>query len=91
MNWNDPAARDRLIEQVGLAEYNRLHAEQRKASIIKVVNGHAIRAINSRFGRLYLIGATGSAYSTMEETERFAAAAQPGEDDDTAVRNDDTR
>jgi hypothetical protein len=82
MDWNDPAARDRLIEQVGLAEYNRLHAEQRNTSIIRVVNGHAIRAITCRFGRLYLIGATGSAYNTMEEAERFAAAEQPGADDE---------
>ena len=82
MDWNDPAARDRLSERVGLTEYNRLHAEQRNTSIIRVVNCHAIRAITSRFGRLYLIGATGSAYSTMEEAERFAAAEQPGEDDD---------
>jgi hypothetical protein len=47
-----------------------------------VVNCHAIRAITSRFGRLYLIGAIGSAHSTMEEAVRFAAAEQPGEDDD---------
>ena len=71
MDWNDLAARDRLIERVGLTEYNRLHAEQREASIIRVVNGHAIRAIASRFGRRYLIGATGSAYSTMEQAERL--------------------
>lgn len=52
------------------------------SNAIRVVNCHAIRTITSRFGRLYLIGATGSAYSTMEEAERFAAAEQPGEDDD---------
>jgi hypothetical protein len=45
VDWNDPAACLALIERVGIAEYNRLHAEHclQLQAVAKTVNGHAIR------------------------------------------------
>jgi hypothetical protein len=45
IDWNDPAACLALIERVGIAEYNRLHAEHcfPLQAIAKTVTGHAIR------------------------------------------------
>jgi hypothetical protein len=53
IDWSDPAARNRLIERVGPDEYNRLHAEQMARSTVAIVNGHVIRKVQSRFGKLY--------------------------------------
>ena len=45
IDWNDPAACLALIERVGIAEYNRLHAEHclQLQAVAKTVKGHAIR------------------------------------------------
>jgi hypothetical protein len=48
IDWNDPAARNRLIECVGPDEYNRLHTEQMARGPVATVNGHAIHKVQSR-------------------------------------------
>ena len=72
IDWNDPAARARLIESVGPKEYNRLHEEHRQSTVIETVNGHAIRPIATGFGRLFEVGATGRAFSSLEAAKAFA-------------------
>jgi hypothetical protein len=76
MIWNDPTERARLIDRVGPQEYERLFAEHRKASTMKTVNGHAIRPVQSRFGRLFAVGNTGKAFATMPQAEAFAASVE---------------
>lgn len=77
MNWDNPEDRAALIERVGVEEYNRLHAEHRKASVVATVNGHDIRPVGSRFGRLFMVGDTGRAFSTQPEAEAFARGEVP--------------
>jgi hypothetical protein len=48
IDWNDPAARNRLIECVGPDEYNRLHTEQMARGPVATVNGHAIHKVTVR-------------------------------------------
>lgn len=72
MDWDDPAARAELIERVGVEEYNRQHAAHMKASVVATVNGHDIRPVGSRWGRLFMVGGTGSAFRTLAEAEAFA-------------------
>ena len=72
IDWSDPAARQRLIDLVGLDEYNRLHAEQ-TARTVATVNGHAIRKVQYRFGQLYQVGTTGIAFSVFEAAKNFAS------------------
>jgi hypothetical protein len=73
IDWNDPEARFRLIEQVGPDEYNRLHAEHLRRSTVAIVGGHAIRPVNSsRFGRLFVVGDTGRAFSILPQAETYA-------------------
>jgi hypothetical protein len=43
IDWNDPDACLALIERVGVAEYNRLHAEHLQLQAVATVNGYAIR------------------------------------------------
>jgi hypothetical protein len=81
INWDDPAARFHLIERVGPAEYERLQAEHLKASTVAVVNGHAIRPVGSRFGRLFSVGSTGKAFSIQADAEAAAASEPPGTDE----------
>lgn len=81
INWDDPTARFHLIERVGPDEYERLQAEHQKKSIVAVVNGHAIRPVDSRFGQLFNVGRTGTAFSTLGEAETFAKDQPPGPDD----------
>lgn len=76
MNWDDPAARLALIERVGPDEYNRMLKLHHDASVIKTVNGHAIRPVASRFGRLFAVGKTGTAFATLAQAEEFAAKTE---------------
>jgi hypothetical protein len=73
IDWSDPAARHRLIECVGPDEYNRLYAEQMARSTVATVNGHAIHKVQSRFGKLYQVGRTGTAFSAFEAAKNFAS------------------
>ena len=73
IDWSDPAARHRLIECVGPDEYNRLHAEEIARSTVATVNGHAIHKVQSRFGKLYQVGRTGTAFSAFEAAKNFAS------------------
>ena len=70
---NDPAARNHLIERVGPEEYDRLRAEQMARSTVAIVNGHAIRKVQSRFGKLYQVGTTGTAFIAFEAAKTFAS------------------
>jgi hypothetical protein len=74
INWNDPTARFRLIEQIGLHRFNELHADYLRRSTVATVAGHAIRPVNSeRFGRLFVVCDTGRAFSTLPQAETYAS------------------
>ena len=72
INWDDPAARAALIEAVDGDEYNRRFAEYQKASTVVTINGHDIRTVGSRFGRLFMVGKTGRAFLTLDEAKHHA-------------------
>jgi hypothetical protein len=74
MNWDNPAARARLIERVGVAEYNRQHAAHVARSTVETVAGRAIRPVNSRFGRLFMVEGTGKAFTNIEDARQHARA-----------------
>jgi hypothetical protein len=80
IDWSDPAARNRLIERVGPDEYDRLHAEQMARNTVAIVNGHAIRKVQSRFGKLYQVGTTGTAFSAFEAAKTFASKKKGASD-----------
>lgn len=81
MNWDDPEARGKLIQQVGIEEYRRMFARHRAQSVICTVAGHEIRPVATRFGRLFHVGNTKIAFPTMPEARRYAEAnpVQPNE------------
>lgn len=72
MNWDSPEARLALIEAVGPEEYNRQFQEHRRRSVIETVNGHDIRAVHSRFGRIYMVDGTNRGGATLEVARRIA-------------------
>ncbi len=72
MNWGDPAARLELIERVGPDEYARRQQQHIKQSVIATVCGHEIRPVQTRFGRLHTVGATGKAFKSRAEAETYA-------------------
>jgi hypothetical protein len=76
MNWNDPAARADLIEQVGPTEYHRLQAEQFDRETVATVNGHRIRPVQTRFGRLFFVSDTDRAFAELDEAKRYAEQAE---------------
>ena len=77
-NFNDPASRAAFIERVGPAAYNKALEQHQVASVIETVNGHAIRPVGSRFGRLFMVGGTGSAFATLEAARKHALATKVG-------------
>lgn len=72
MNWDDPSERAALIEKIGPEAYNEAMRKHREESVISTIGGHAIRPVGSRFGRLYMVGDTGTAYPTQEKAEQHA-------------------
>lgn len=86
INWDDPVERAALIERVGIKAYNAAQAAHNKATTIETVAGHAIRPVGSRFGKLFLVGGTGLAFSTFEEATAYAVANPNA---DAAVANHD--
>lgn len=72
VDWDDPVSRHALAEQVPSKVYNALFAAYRAQSVIETVNGHAIRVVNSRFGKLYMVGDTGTAFPTLEAARDYA-------------------
>lgn len=79
MDWNDPAARAALIEAVGHVEYNRLFKAHRKTSVVATVNGHAIRPVSSRFGTLFQVGDTGTAFASLALAKAHALTLPKGD------------
>lgn len=72
INWDDPESRLRLIERVGPKGYNAAFEAHVKATTLETVGGHAIRPIGTRFGRLFQVGNTGTAFATLEQAKEFA-------------------
>jgi hypothetical protein len=66
MNWNNPVERFRLIESVGVGEYNRLLAA-RNAELPNVY------PVPSRFGTLFAVNGTATAFETREQAEAHYA------------------
>jgi hypothetical protein len=74
MDWDDPVARLALIERIGTQAYNDALAEHIRKTTLSTVGGHGIRAIRTRFGRLYQVMGTDKAFRTKEQAEAYAAA-----------------
>ena len=81
MNWNDPAARLALTEAVGVDEYTARLKDHFDEMTVEVVNGHAIRIVDSaRFGQLFMVGDTGTAFSKFDQAEKHANSIATGKD-----------
>jgi hypothetical protein len=70
IDWNDPTARFHLLESVGIEEYNK--------RINAYIDDNPIRPVSSRFGTLYAVGRTGTAFRSRMEAEAFLANIQAG-------------
>ena len=68
IDWDDPQARAALIERVGPAEFNRLSAAARKASVIMSVRGRDIIPQRTRFGTVFAIDGEGVAFSSLVDS-----------------------
>jgi uncharacterized protein YeaO (DUF488 family) len=73
MDWDDPASRYALIEQIGPEAYNKALEDHIKETTVAVVGGHAIRPVGSRFGRLFQVGNTEYAFQTLPQAEKHAS------------------
>lgn len=73
VDWNDPASRARYIDQVGPDAYGEAQAKRFKDSTVSTVNGYGIRPVQTRFGRLFQVIGTEMAFSTLEESEKYAS------------------
>ena len=71
MDWDDASSRARLIESVGIPEYNRRIEEHLKRSVLETYKDRDIRPVGTRFGRLFAVGGTKTAFSTIEKAREF--------------------
>ena len=79
-NFNDAASRAAFMERVGHDAYDAAPKAHMDASVIETLNGHGIRPVGTRFGRLLAVGSTGSAFRTIGEAHELtgkAHAARP--------------
>lgn len=72
MNWDDPADRYELANRVSATEYDRLFQEHLAFTTLETINGHGIRPVHTRFGRLYQVLGTDKAFLTIEEARSYA-------------------
>lgn len=72
MDWNNPADRFHLADRLGPEAYNKAFQEQHRRSIVATVNGHDIWPVGSRFGKLFRVGGTDRAFSTLEAAKKYA-------------------
>ncbi len=77
-NWDDPADRLRLIEEVGAEAYTRALQEHIRTSRVATVNGYHIRPVGSRFGRLFVVEGSQRAFATLAEAEAHAHTLAAG-------------
>jgi hypothetical protein len=71
-DWDDPVHRARALEVLGPDCYNAALLEHRRRSTVSIINGHAIRAVTSRFGRIFTVGDTGRAFAKLDDARAFA-------------------
>lgn len=81
MNWDDPVERAALIERVGPQEYNRQILQHHEDSAVANVNGHRIRPVGTRWGRLFQVDGTNKAFAHLSEAIAFAAKQEETLDD----------
>jgi hypothetical protein len=70
IDWDDPDARFALIQRVGVTEYNRLIQERHARNTVATVNGHAIKQVQTRFGRVFAVAGSDRAFSTRRKPTR---------------------
>jgi hypothetical protein len=70
MKWNDPEDRARLLEAVGVEEYNRQAEKERVRTIAAWANGYPIRAVSTPFGRLFAVEGTPVAFGRLDQAVR---------------------
>lgn len=73
-NLSTPEGRHAAIEKLGPAAYSAAFEAYRTAAILTAMSGHAIRPVNTRFGRLFAVGDTGRAFATLNLARAFALA-----------------
>lgn len=72
INWDDPAARARLVERVGISKYNQLFEEHVEKSIVARLDGYSIRPIvSARFGRIFIIDGANIGFRTIERCREW--------------------
>jgi hypothetical protein len=74
MNWDSPEDRLRLIENVGVNEYNRQANLHHQRATIATVNGYDIRPVHCRFGRIFMVHVSGATkgYYKFEDAKAYA-------------------
>lgn len=69
-----PEERYRYLRANGTDAYNRMMREQFDRDTVATANGYGIRRVDSRFGTLYMVEGTSSAFRTVDEAVNFANA-----------------
>lgn len=75
-----PEGRLAAAEALGPDGYNRAMRDHQARHAVDVVNGHRLRWVPSRFGRLCMVGATRRAFRTLAEARAFAESIEGGDD-----------
>ena len=77
IDWSDPTARLRLVEEFGTEEYNKALAAHHQDTTIEVVNGYPLRRVFSPFGNLIAVTGTPQAFRTLEAASNHAKSLPP--------------
>lgn len=73
-NWDftSPEGRLAALTALGSDEYNRQLRQHHHEQVTETVNGYDIRKIPTKFGILFQIGTTSSAFSDLEDAKTYA-------------------
>jgi hypothetical protein len=76
IDWDDPAARYRLSQQLGHEAYNQAQRDHIANSVVATVNGYGIRPVMTGFGHLFAVVGTTMAFSTLDAASDHALSLQ---------------
>lgn len=78
IDWNDPAARLKLLEEVGPKAYNTAIEAWFAECTLEICNGYALREVASHFGKIISVDGTRQAFRDLERARSFARGLEPG-------------
>ncbi len=77
-DFSTPEQRSTLAESLGAEKYNEEIEKWFTATSVSVINGYRIRPVMTRFGRLFSVDGSNTAFQTLDQACKHACLLPVG-------------